>query len=580
MTMLITKFHRLIESKLLWGFFLLVVIFSFVIWGTQMPSQEEMDAERSIASLHGKPVPPEEFRFARFNSYLGLVMQVGRPIPFNAELDKELEPIAWRRLVSLQKARDLALVASDSEVVAGLEQQPIFATDGRFDRNRYRSFVQNYLPSSLQVGLNMQQFEDHIREQITLSKLQNMVRETVLVPPYELKRRYHIFNDAYSVEYAVVRREDVAADVSVDEAQARALFDENPARFELPPKVSVRYVAFPVEKYVDSSALTEQEIEYYYEQNADQFSVTLTNTPPAPAEGAAEDVAAQTPEIVTTNRPLAEVRDEIVDILEKQHARYKAAAEAASMVDRLTPDRDGKAAAFADVAKEFNLEIQETEPFSATDELEAFGDASEEFVANAFLLSPDPEESFSNPVETDERVYVMSLKEQFPARVPTFDEVRSDALLAARQEAISEAVEKKAKELATLAEGSGDSPFSAAAEKLGLTVSSLSAFTASTGLVGNAYAEPIVEAVSTLSPGETSGPLPARNEWIVVHLLKVEPAGESGFAAYERQVRERFGQQIAALQFVDWQEQLLREAGFERREVPEEEPQTDEAEGP
>ena len=44
MAMMISKFHKLIQSRLLWGGFLVVIIFSFIIWGVVWPSDiEEMD---------------------------------------------------------------------------------------------------------------------------------------------------------------------------------------------------------------------------------------------------------------------------------------------------------------------------------------------------------------------------------------------------------------------------------------------------------------------------------------------------------------------------------------------------------
>ena len=44
MAMMISKFHRLIQSRLLWGAFLVIIVFSFVIWGMVWPSQiKDMD---------------------------------------------------------------------------------------------------------------------------------------------------------------------------------------------------------------------------------------------------------------------------------------------------------------------------------------------------------------------------------------------------------------------------------------------------------------------------------------------------------------------------------------------------------
>ena len=43
MAMLIGKFHKLIQSKLLWGVFSILIIISFVFWGTYSSDQQVVD---------------------------------------------------------------------------------------------------------------------------------------------------------------------------------------------------------------------------------------------------------------------------------------------------------------------------------------------------------------------------------------------------------------------------------------------------------------------------------------------------------------------------------------------------------
>ena len=52
--MMISKFHRLIQSRLLWGAFLIIIVFSFVIWGMVWPSDiEKMEQANSAGTLDG-----------------------------------------------------------------------------------------------------------------------------------------------------------------------------------------------------------------------------------------------------------------------------------------------------------------------------------------------------------------------------------------------------------------------------------------------------------------------------------------------------------------------------------------------
>ena len=49
------------------------------------------------------------------------MVQAGRPLNWSTEIDRELTPIAWQRMVTLNKAADLGLVAGNNEVVQSIE---------------------------------------------------------------------------------------------------------------------------------------------------------------------------------------------------------------------------------------------------------------------------------------------------------------------------------------------------------------------------------------------------------------------------------------------------------------------------
>ena len=119
--MMITKFHKLIQNKLLWIAFLIVVVFSFVIWGTAMPNASEMAAANDAGTLDGESVPYPEYQKARFNTYLALVLMTGRAINITPELEEELHTMAWQRLVSLREANKLGLTSSNDEVVGSIQ---------------------------------------------------------------------------------------------------------------------------------------------------------------------------------------------------------------------------------------------------------------------------------------------------------------------------------------------------------------------------------------------------------------------------------------------------------------------------
>ena len=152
--MLIGKFHKLIQSRLLWGVFLVIIVFSFVIWGTPFLFRSKSDREAgSEGKIGGKPVSRQEFRSAYTHIYASLAMGMGRkPDLSGAKAEAALRQAAWRRVASLREAARLGFTASDEEVQQAIAREPYFQHEGRFSLEMYKNFVGQFLND---LGYNM-----------------------------------------------------------------------------------------------------------------------------------------------------------------------------------------------------------------------------------------------------------------------------------------------------------------------------------------------------------------------------------------------------------------------------------------
>jgi len=158
MAMLITRFQKLIQSKVLWYFILGVIIVSFV--GFFMPTNRAGARTHDIppvGELFGKKVPQDEYRRAYHNSYMWYILSSGRMIPMTDELTKALKREAWQRVAVLHKAKSEEILVADAEVVRQMQAMPLFqAKNGAFDVNIYKAVLQ-------QIGLTPRQAEELFR---------------------------------------------------------------------------------------------------------------------------------------------------------------------------------------------------------------------------------------------------------------------------------------------------------------------------------------------------------------------------------------------------------------------------------
>ena len=567
MTMLITKFQRLIQNKILWVVFMLLVIISFVFWGTQTPDPDDFAAQTSPGELYGKPVPVEEFFLARFSVYVGLVLQSGQAISLSRDILTEVDKIAWKRLISLRKTRELGITVGEDEIREALEQN--FSTDGEFDYQAYTTFVTRDLSSATlsQLGVQMTRkgFEQHLAEEIALSKLRQMISQTTLTSPYEVEREFNGSFDEFNVGYALLRPGDAGDDLDVTEEDARDFFAANKEQFELAEQVSVKYVKFPIDDYLDPDAVTPEQIQSYYDTNLDQFSVINSNSLAGTFVAATNTPATAADPV--TYRDLDEVSDEIREKLALEAAAFKALEKANDLVYLLPTDRDGNAPEFEEAAKSMNMKSQSTGLFSESLDLPEIVYGFNEFFDTASQLFPNDDEYFSNPVPAEDGVYVLALEKRVEPRIPAFIEVQDEVMPLARIEAQRKALRDRAAELsAALNEVSSTNEVADIFSKFGLTVTDTGPFTVGAGLTNEVFAQTITRAIYDRNKGEAAEPIETQDGMLVSFVLDRKPADPSELLAVEAEITSLLGSQISTRLFSDWQTQLLADANFRTQE--------------
>ncbi|MBU0677540.1 MAG: SurA N-terminal domain-containing protein [Verrucomicrobia bacterium] len=624
MPMLIGKFHKLIQSKLLWGLFLGIVVIAFV--GLYMvdylvPSADERSVI-SAGTLDGEDVSHQEFRHAYVNSYLSLALAVGRAFNVNDKIEAQLREAAWKRVAALKKVAQMNLSASDTEVVAAIKNHPGFSDQGQFNKAIYGAFVARVLKP---MGISERGFEEYIREEIGINKLRQMLQQSLLVSPYEMKRTFNSISDSFQIEYVAITEEDVVDKVEVTEEDARTYFEDNRDDFMLPEKVRVEYVRFPVASHMSDIEVMEDDMLAYYEQNILDFAIDTnavdegtdavsedsaeeaaevvdvpqeTSSDESVVETAGEEEAADAAESVNdtndmpeafvdmafmsdneasaeteddeTTKPFDEVRDEIESILRRKAALYRTADYATDFVVKLAPDRDGNAPDFETAATDFGLEVMSLPPFASGDELEGI-ESPAAFERAAFSRELLPDEYFSDAILGDDYVYVLALKERIKPQIPEYEEVADKVKEAAsidmtvvRLKEQAEAVGEGAR--AALQEGK---TLEDVARKFDLEITKPAEFTAASGIEENPYSDYIVRTVLFLNENEISDPIPTEDCLLIVHVAKRTPGDPTAFATIRDQLVGSIIRERSSTLFQDWQSYLLKEGGFEEKLQPE-----------
>lgn len=555
MAMMISKFQRLIQSRLLWGFFLVIIVITFVFWGmftggggAGAPEQPE------VGQLNGRTVSRQEFQMFKDQIRLDLFLRTGQFPTLDEDLDRVIHNAVWERMAVQAEAEKLGFRASDADVRREIEAIPLFQENNRFSPDRYAMFTERVREN---LGYGPRFFEEFIRNQITVQRHQSMMAQTVLVPPAEVERNARMLKDTFKVEYAELPLSLVADEIQVTPDVAQAYFMQNAERYLTPEKVRVQAVHFPASSLkAQVETPSEEDARDYYEDRPGDFMTT----PAAPAAGDTNAVAAAA---APTRKPFEAVREEINGRLVEERAREKAIAQAYTFLDLLDSGKDGKPLGFDEAAAQLKLEIIETEPF-ARGTTPAGVEAGNGFAEAAFALDTKEESTpVSAPVPGNDGYYVLRFAERIEPQIPTWGDVSGPAMEDARRDAEEKAIRAKAEEFKTKVEEPG-AVFADVAKAMGVEAKVSEPFALGDPLPPFKNASLIARAVIKLDKGGITEPIPAADgNMVIARVLERIPADAAKMGEIRGQILDYLGSERMRTVAMAWQKDLMADAKVE-----------------
>src|SRR5260370_3586890 len=193
------------------------------------------------------------------------------------------------------EARHLGLRVNDDELRDELQHGQLGSMlfpDGKFvGQEEYENFVQRN-------DLTVPQFEALEKDFILVRKLRALVASSAFVGDAEVRDEFNRSNTKVKFEYAVITQADILKRLHPTDEELKAFYQRNKTTYNnsIPEKRQIKYVVVDSAKIAAATAVTEQDLQTYYDQHRDQHRVPeevkvshiLIKTP-LPAPGAKED---------------------------------------------------------------------------------------------------------------------------------------------------------------------------------------------------------------------------------------------------------------------------------------------------
>ncbi len=251
--------------KVALGVISLVFIF-FLGGGTQIRGT----AQSAVAIVDGEEISLRQFQRAQIRNESFFRNQYGdRLTPeLLAALDipsSTLAQLVDGALLRHEAAR-LGLAIPDEAVRHVIQTMDAFQRDGSFSPSLYRAALQRqgYSPSG---------FEESIRSELLIDQIRGIIERGVHVTEDEAFEDFKRRNEKVSLSYLHLQAKDFRDEVEIDDGELQAYFERNGQNYLLPPRVSVKYIAYSPDKLEAEAEPTEEQIlEYYHLNLEDEFT--------------------------------------------------------------------------------------------------------------------------------------------------------------------------------------------------------------------------------------------------------------------------------------------------------------------
>jgi peptidyl-prolyl cis-trans isomerase D len=463
-----------------------------------------------IAKVSGEDITVEQVRQTARDMAAQQAQQYGKnasmlmPFLIQQDTQRAVDQLIGRQALLLEGQR-LGLKATPEEVKDELQHghyASTFFPGGTFiGEDEYQGLLSQH-------NLTPAMFEDDVRKQIVIGKLQAMITSGASVSDAAIRQEFAKENMKVKFEYAILKQDEIKNGLHPTTEELKAYYDSHQKNYanSIPEKRKIKYVVLDTGK-IPGVQVTHDDLQAYYNAHRDQYRVPeqvkvshiLIKTPLAGTDGKVDE------------KGVAEAQKRAEDLLKQLKAGAK----------------------FEDLAKK-NSEDPGSAKEGGSLGWIGKGRTVPEFEKAAFSL---PKGQISDLVKSSYGFHIIRVDDKQDAHMKTLDEVKGEIEPVLKQQKTQQAAQKQAEELLAQAKTQG---LDAATSGKGVSVVTSDFFSRRDVVPGLGPAPQFMDAVFTAA--EKSGPEMAATSqgFAVFQLLAVKPPATPMFEEIKARVETEF----------------------------------------
>ena len=186
------------------------------------------------------------------------------PEPVAAELANSVIQSLVRNRVVADHVRDEGYRINDDDLIAAIMDVQAFQVGGKFSQPAYEQVLRS-------EGLSSQRFEYEQRQAMQIGQFMDGLGYSAFYTPAEFRRYIELDGETRDLDYLLIRAQDLAADVDINDEAVEAYYRENQLQFQSEESVSLSFIEVNFDKIASDVTVDEDDARAYFDANQDEF---------------------------------------------------------------------------------------------------------------------------------------------------------------------------------------------------------------------------------------------------------------------------------------------------------------------
>jgi peptidyl-prolyl cis-trans isomerase D len=274
------------------------IVLVFVAWGAYGIVNLSVGGANYAAEADGGKVSLEEARNAWLQQQAQWQQRLGGaelPPPLRTQLqDQVLEGLVRNTLLT-QRTHELGYRVGHDDLVEAIKNEPAFQVGGEYSAEAAKARL-------AAAGISLDTFQEELRQQLVRTQLEGGIRVSDFLTPAELARLTDLEDQEREVRFFVLPGERFKPATPVDDAAVQAYYKAHQAQFMTPESAHLQYAELRLEALAAQVTVSDAELRAAYDKEKSRFEtpekrhahhILITGKDDAAARKQAEDVLAQ-----------------------------------------------------------------------------------------------------------------------------------------------------------------------------------------------------------------------------------------------------------------------------------------------